>query len=411
MKNSKKQTVFVGLSGGVDSAVSAALLKKSGYEVVGVFIKTWHPEFITCNEEEERHDAMRVAAFLDIPFLTFDLADVYKKEVADYMIAEYKAGRTPNPDVMCNKEVKFGAFLKKALSMGADFVATGHYAVVKNESSFWNGLAGGGTRRTEDLTKRSFQFSLQQSIDPSKDQSYFLWTLRQEQLSKILFPVGNLKKTEVRKLAKKFKLPVAEKKDSQGICFLGAIDLKEFLKHYIKSKKGKVLLAPSAGNEAVEEIGFHDGAVFHTLGERHGFTITQKSPTDGAYYVVAKDIKKNILVVSQNPKQMLSYSSHSILKESDRAFVAKAVESTVLDSVGYINLQDTNWINKIPEPNKNYTAQIRYHGEFLKCKIICARTVLAQKAEIIFEKPTVVASGQSVVVYDKDICLGGGVVV
>src|SRR3954468_17046998 len=157
----KKPLVFIGLSGGVDSAVSAALLKQKGYDVVGVFIRTWHPDFIECNEEEERRDAMRVAAHLDIPFLTFDFEDVYKKEVADYMIQEYKAGRTPNPDVMCNKEVKFGAFLKKALSMRADFVATGHYAQNVNVSNF----------------------VLQRAPDPNKDQSYFLWTLSQDQLS------------------------------------------------------------------------------------------------------------------------------------------------------------------------------------------------------------------------------------
>ena len=202
-----REKTFVGLSGGVDSSVSAALLKKQSFEVVGVFIKTWHPDFLECNEEEERRDAMRVAAHLDIPFLTFDFEKVYKKEVADYMIAEYRAGRTPNPDVMCNKEVKFGAFLKKALSIGAQYIATGHYAQNKNNK-------------------------LMKANDPEKDQAYFLWTLNQKQLSKIIFPVGHLKKTEVRKLAKKFNLPVSEKKDSQGICFLGEVDLKKFLKHY-----------------------------------------------------------------------------------------------------------------------------------------------------------------------------------
>ncbi|MEK7140905.1 MAG: tRNA 2-thiouridine(34) synthase MnmA, partial [Patescibacteria group bacterium] len=161
-----KKIVFVGLSGGVDSAVSTALLQKAGYEVVGVFIKTWHPDFLECNEEEERRDAMRVAAHLNIPFLTFDLEKIYKKEVADYMIAEYRAGRTPNPDVMCNKEVKFGAFLKKALSMGAQYIATGHYAQNK-------------------------KLNLIKGKDPAKDQSYFLWTLNQKQLSKIIFPVGH----------------------------------------------------------------------------------------------------------------------------------------------------------------------------------------------------------------------------
>ncbi|KKU75625.1 MAG: tRNA-specific 2-thiouridylase MnmA [Candidatus Nomurabacteria bacterium GW2011_GWB1_47_6] len=317
----KKKVVFVGLSGGVDSAVSAALLKKEGYEVVGVFIKTWHPDFIECNEEEERRDAMRVAAHLGIPFLTFDLEVVYKKEVADYMIREYKAGRTPNPDVMCNKEVKFGAFLRKALAMGADYVATGHYAQNKN-------------------------FSLVKGVDSSKDQSYFLWTLKREQISKILFPIGRLEKSEVRKLAKKWKLPVAAKKDSQGICFLGPVDLKEFLKHYIKEKKGKVV--NTEGN---------------------------------------KDIKKNILVVSQK--------SLEISHKSDMW------EPTCL-TCGKIN-----WISEIPKPDKKYTAQIRYHGELLLCKVVCATSDVAQ---VTFEKPIMVAPGQSIVVYDGDICLGGGVV-
>ncbi|MFA6177594.1 MAG: tRNA 2-thiouridine(34) synthase MnmA [Candidatus Paceibacterota bacterium] len=401
----KKKVVFVGLSGGVDSAVSAALLKKQGYEVVGVFIKTWHPDFLVCNEEEERMDAMRVAAALDIPFLTFDFEDVYKKEVADYMISEYKLGRTPNPDVMCNKEVKFGAFLKKAISMGADFVATGHYAQDKKIIPFHgsHSILNMADRALVASTEKGISFYLAKGEDSSKDQSYFLWTLRQEQLKKILFPIGHLKKTEVRKLAKKFKLLVAQKKDSQGICFLGAVDLKEFLKHYIKEKKGKVL------NEIGEEIGHHYGVVFYTLGERHGFTITKKIPTDGAYYVFGKDIKKNILYVSQNPKQLLSHGSHSILNMADRALVANTAESVAWDSV---DLSNVNWISEVPKENKNYTAQIRYHGEFLSCIIEAAEgPERSRRAKVIFKKPIMVASGQSCVIYDGDICLGGGVVV
>lgn len=378
---SKKQVVFVGLSGGVDSAVSATLLQKQGYEVVGVFIKTWHPEFLECNEEAERRDAMRVAAHLDIPFLTFDLEKVYKKEVADYMIAEYRAGRTPNPDVMCNKEVKFGAFLKKALAMGADYVATGHYANLTPSPSPYRKERGG-------IAKQG-GVRLLKGKDPAKDQSYFLWTLNQKQLSKIIFPIGNLKKTEVRKLAKRFKLPVSEKKDSQGICFLGPVDLKEFLKHYIKEKKGKVILAPSeAGNQKGETIGWHDGAVFHTLGERHGFTITKKTPQDKPYYIVGKDIKKNILIVSPHPQPL------SLIKER----VAKGRE----------RIKNTNWISDIPQENKKYIAQIRYHGEFLPCKVKCAKSNFAQ---VVFEKPTLVASGQSIVVYDGNVCLGGGIII
>jgi len=374
-----KKIVFVGLSGGVDSAVSAAILQKQNYVVVGVFIRTWHPEFLECNEEEERRDAMRVAAYLDIPFLTFDLEKVYKKEVADYMISEYKAGRTPNPDVMCNKHVKFGAFLEKAISMGADYVATGHYAQIgclSGENFFKTAPSESKGQGTHTF----FKNSLRKGGDSSRDQSYFLWTLKQEQLNKILFPIGHLKKTEVRKLARKFKLPVAEKKDSQGICFLGAVDLKEFLKHYIKEKKGKVL------NEKGEELGYHNGAVFHTLGERHGFTITKKNPNDGAYYVTGKDMKKNILIV----------------------FKDKNYPPASFDNGFCLSLKEVNWISEIPKPNKKYTAQIRYHGESLICNIKCMTSDIAQ---VIFDEPVLVASGQSCVIYDKDICLGGGVIV
>jgi tRNA-specific 2-thiouridylase len=406
----KKKIVFVGLSGGVDSAVSAALLKKAGYEVVGVFIKTWHPEFLVCNEEEERLDAMRVAAFLDIPFLTFDFEDVYKKEVADYMIAEYKIGRTPNPDVMCNKEVKFGAFFKKALAMGADFVATGHYAKIVQIENF-SGLLQPSAGTFPVQNSQSVRF-LEKGLDPSKDQSYFLWTLKQEQLKHILFPVGNLKKTEVRKLAKKFNLPVAEKKDSQGICFLGAVDLKDFLKHYIKSKKGDVVvLSEVEGENKYKVIGHHNGVVFHTLGERHGFTITKKTPKDGAYYVIGKDMKKNILIVSQK-KNAEDFSSGRFRPQG-------GVKLKNLQHSSF-SLEQVNWISEIPKPNKNpapygtegsrsgYTAQIRYHGEFFDCKI---KILLKDKAEIIFNKFVQIASGQSVVVYDGDVCLGGGVVI
>ena len=273
--NNNKKTVFVGVSGGVDSSVSAALLKDQGYNVVGVFIRTWSPDFIKCTWRDERRDAMRVCAHLGIPFLECDAEEEYKKGVADYMIEEYKKGRTPNPDVMCNREVKFGVFWNFAKSHGADFIATGHYAV--------------------NNSKSNYSFQLCKSPDSSKDQSYFLWTLNQEDLSHTLFPIGHLKKTEVRKLAKKYKIPVAEKKDSQGVCFLGPLDMKDFLKHYIKSEKGKVL------DEKGKVIGIHDGAVFFTLGERHGFVITEKTQNDKPYYVVGKDIKKNIIIVSTLP--------------------------------------------------------------------------------------------------------------
>lgn len=350
----KKQTVFVGMSGGVDSSVSALLLKKAGYQIVGVFIRTWHPDFIKCNEEEERLDAMRICAFLDIPFLTFDFEEEYKKGVADYMIQEYKKGRTPNPDVMCNREIKFGAFMKKALSMGADYVATGHYARIQN-------------------------YQLLKGVDIKKDQAYFIWTLKKEQLLKVIFPVGDLKKEEVRKIAKKHNLPVADKKDSQGICFLGDIDLKDFLKHYIKEKKGKVL------NEKGETVGSHEGATFYTLGERRGFTISKKTPNDMPYYIYDKDIKKNILYVSQN-KNYINPKRKQDLQIK--------------------NLTNVNFLD-IPKIDKWYEAQIRYHGDFLKCKFL---KIKGNTCQIYFEKPVLVSEGQSIVFYEKDILVCGGVV-
>ncbi len=373
-----KKTVFVGMSGGVDSSLSAALLKKQGFEVVGVFIRTWHPEFIECNEEEEKRDAMRVAAHLDIPFLTFDLEDVYKKEVADYMISEYKKGRTPNPDVMCNKYVKFGAFLKKAISMGADYVATGHYSQVRQsfkKESFVNGDVGLPGYSEQ---KSSF-FELLKGNDASKDQSYFLWTLNQDQLSKILFPVGSLQKSEVRSLARKFKIPVANKKDSQGICFLGPIDLKEFLAHYIKEKKGNVL------NEKGEVVGHHLGATFFTMGERHGFTLTKKSPSDKPFYVIAKDIKNNTITVSDTPKKLPN-------KESLKVY----------------EIENVNWISGTPKESKKYSAQIRYHGESLPCRVFYNEK--RKIYSVSFDKPILVSEGQSIVIYDKDVTMGGGIV-
>lgn len=376
----EQKVVFVGMSGGVDSSVSAAILKEQGYNVVGVFIRTWTPDFIECTWRDERRDAMRVCAHLNIPFLECDAEEAYKKGVADYMIEEYKKGRTPNPDVMCNREVKFGVFWNFAKEHGADFIATGHYArVIKN--SFRIAAGGGvpfrGTPRNGVKELREKLFFIERGCDSSKDQSYFLWTLTQEDLNHTLFPIGHLNKTEVRKKALKYKLPTATKKDSQGVCFLGPLDMKDFLKHYIKSEKGNVL------NENGEIIGVHDGAVFFTLGERHGFIITKKENNEKPLYVVSKNIKENTITVS--PKQNMGSLPH---------------RSCLCGK--------TNWISEIPEKDKRYTAQIRYHGEFLECKI----EILEDKTtKIIFDKNILVDSGQSIVVYDNDVCLGGGVVI
>lgn len=347
------------MSGGVDSSVSAALLQREGYEVVGVFMKVWQPDFLPCTWEDERRDAMRVAAHLGIPLLTWDFEKEYKEEVADYMIREYKLGRTPNPDVMCNKEIKFGVFFRRAVEEGADFVATGHYAqvVFDKKTNIYKMLAG---------------------VDEAKDQSYFLWTLGQEQLSKTFFPVGKYKKPHVRDLAKKFKLPVAEKKDSQGLCFMGKLDMKDFLGHYMEEKEGRVL------NERGETVGTHRGAYFYTLGERHGFTITQKDTDKERYYVVAKDLEKNIITVAHN------------------------IEETLAETSKEIHITDVNFCRGIlPDITYSYTAQVRYHGEHYDCRI---STVHDDELTVQFSKPVLVARGQSVVLYDKQECVGGGVV-
>ncbi|OGZ26807.1 MAG: tRNA 2-thiouridine(34) synthase MnmA, partial [Candidatus Nealsonbacteria bacterium RIFCSPLOWO2_12_FULL_39_31] len=222
-----KRKVFVAMSGGVDSSVAALLLQKSGFNLVGCYIKGWYPPGVICNWKEDRRDAMRVCAKLGMPFITVDAEKEYKKEVVDYMISEYKAGRTPNPDIMCNKSVKFGVFLKKALAMGADYIATGHYArlrlKIKNKKS----------------NLKTYELAI--AKDLNKDQSYFLWTLTQEQLKYCLFPLGGLLKSEVRKIAKKNDLATAEKEESQGVCFIGEFNMEDFLKKYIKQKKGKVV--------------------------------------------------------------------------------------------------------------------------------------------------------------------------
>lgn len=349
--------VFVGLSGGVDSAVSAALLKEQGYDVTGVFIKAWQPEWMrgahplnTCSWREERRDAMKVALVLNIPFLFFDCEKEYKQAVVDKMLAEYKANRTPNPDVLCNREIKFGIFWQKAKEMGADFIATGHYA---------------------QISPRSF---LGEGKDKEKDQSYFLWILTQDDLSHTLFPVGDLEKSEVRKLAQKYKLPVAEKKDSQGICFMGDVSMEEFLSHFIPTKSGNVL------NIDGEIIGTHKGLIYYTIGERHGFDVTKKGVSSGPFYIVAKDAEKNALIVSDKESEIIELSPKKVL------------------------LKDVNWINELESPE--LSARIRYRGERLRCNL----SLVDKRLAVEFKKPVRGLSlGQSIVFYNGEICLGGAV--
>lgn len=342
----KRHKIFVGVSGGVDSSVVAHLLKEQGHEVHGVFVKTWSPEWLPCTWIDEKRDAMRVCAALDIPFHFLDAEEDYKKGVADYMIAEYRAGRTPNPDVLCNRVIKFGVMWDYVKSHGGDFIATGHYAQTDGQH-------------------------LMKGVDTSKDQSYFLWMLSKEDLSHIMFPIGHLQKSEVRAIAEKAGLFTSEKKDSQGICFLGDVDMREFLSHYIDQKKGPVV------DTSGTVIGEHDGIWFYTLGERHGFRLHTQSTDQKPYYIIEKRIDENTLVVSHDSKTSVS---------------EKEIQT--------IKLRDTSWIEK---PAGNMTAQIRYHGELIPTKILSEHTV-----ELSYQG--VIAEGQSLVLYHGKNLIGGGTI-
>jgi len=357
----KNNKVFVGMSGGVDSSVSATLLKKAGYDVTGVFIKAWHPPFLECSWKEDRRDAMNVATLLEIPFLTFDLEKEYKKEVIDTMLADYKKGITSNPDVVCNEKIKFGVFFNKARKMGADYIATGHYAQVKHS-----------------LSRRKTAFTLLAGKDTNKDQTYFLWKISQKHLKHALFPIGHLEKPVVRKLAKEFSLLIADKKDSQGLCFVGPVDFKSFLTRYLKPKKGNIL------NTKGKIIGTHDGAVLYTIGERRGFTITKKSPHDMPYYIVSKNIKKNTITVAEKMDEHLFYEKE-------------------------VSISNVSWTSDVQAAlSKTYSARIRYRQPLQKCKL----TKKGNKYNVIFQKPQrAITPGQSLVLYDGKICLGGGIII
>lgn len=350
-----QKTVFVGLSGGVDSSVAALRLKHQGYNVVGVFIKVWHPDFLVCSWEAERLDAMRVAAKLQIPFLTCDAEAEYRDAVAHYFIEEYRLGRTPNPDVMCNKEVKFGAFMKFAQSHGANYIATGHYA--------------------QKLVATDGTPELHRGVDTNKDQSYFLWTLSPTQLEYSLFPVGDSPKDVIRSEAAKAGLLTADKRDSQGVCFLGHIDIPDFLSHYIDLVPGAVL------NEASEIIGEHKGAFVYTLGQRHGFTLTNADSDRTPQYVTSKNLDENTITVSSITPQLPARESlrlvHTVLREGI-------------------------------SPKQTLEVQTRYRQT-----PFTATVTSVHESEIILETTNAteqVASGQSCVLYRGPVCVGGGII-
>lgn len=346
-------TVFVGLSGGVDSAVTAALLKERGHTVVGAFIKIWQPEFLECTWKEDRLSALRVAAALGIPFREVDLSEVYKQHVVDEMLATYNAGLTPNPDVLCNQFVKFGAFADWAFAQGAAYVATGHHA------------------RVAYLPDGSAQ--LLKGVDPAKEQSYFLWAVPHGRLRKSFMPVGEMQKTDVRAYAARAGIPNARRPDSQGLCFVGDVGIRELLQRYLPQKAGAVV------TEEGIVVGEHAGIAFYTIGERHGFTITTADTNRPTYYITRINATENQLIVSANPQQ---------------------IARTLLRVVR------TNWINGAPTTGTRLEGVVRYHAQPQSCTVAALDE---SSAELVFDEPQVGAPGQSLVLYDGDICRGGGI--
>ena len=389
----KKKRVIVGLSGGVDSSVAAYLLKQQDYEVIGLFMKNWHDESVTlsnvCPWLEDSNDAMMVAEKIDIPFQTVDLSTEYKERIVDYMFDEYAAGRTPNPDVLCNREIKFDVFLKLAFSLGADYIATGHYC---QKDTFVN--ADGKT-----------QHRLIRGADSNKDQSYFLCQLTQDQLSKTLFPIGHLQKLEVRKIARKLNLVTAEKKDSQGLCFIGKVSLPDFLQQKLQTKKGNIIEIPfdfykdkptpksMIGQSQKttythldgEAVGRHQGAHFFTIGQRKGLAV---GGTPEPLFVLDTDVDENIVYVGQGKEHPGLYRK-----------ALKVVSDTI------------HWVRndlKIPLGVKlEVKARIRYRQPLQKATLIKQKEALY----VVFEQPqSAITSGQFVAWYQNEELVGSGVI-
>ena len=338
--------VFVGMSGGVDSSLTAALLLEQGYEVTGVYMKNWTQDLpgMKCPWAEDLADAKRVAVKLGIDFKVYDFESEYRHKVLEYMIDEYKLGRTPNPDIMCNEEVKFKLFLETALEDGADMIATGHYARTENGK-------------------------LLQAVDANKDQTYFLYRVTEDALKKTLFPLGGFTKPEVRIMAQERNLVTATKKESMGICFVGQIGIREFLSQYVTTKPGDII-----DKDTGKTLGRHDGALFYTLGQRHGLDIGGGLP----YYVVSKDIEKNIVYVSQNI--------------NDENMWRDVVELSYL-----------HWINVAPKNSETLQARIRHRATLVEA-------TLQDGVLKLHEAQRAITPGQSVVLYKDGVCLGGGIV-
>ena len=354
----RKPKVLLGMSGGVDSSVSAVLLLEQGYEVIGGFMKNWSDSSIEeeCSWRAERRDAMRVAAVLGIPLHTFDFENEYRKHVYDYMIEEYKAGRTPNPDVLCNKYMKFDLFLKKADELGCDFIATGHYAQIVE-----------GTDGNKHLME---------GADQNKDQSYFLCQLTQPQLKRSLFPIGHLQKAEVRKIAHEHSLVVADKKDSQGICFVGKVAMRAFLSERIKEHEGKIIATDG------RVLGYHQGYEFYTVGQREGLGVGGGVPL----YVVERRPETNEVVVAVGEDDPALWKS-----ELDATNMTETVDGNVRNILG-----------------KSVHARIRYRQPLAECTVTQKEN---GEYHVVFAKPQrAVAPGQFIAFYQDGELLGSGVI-
>lgn len=337
------KTVYLGMSGGVDSSYSAVLLKKQGYDVVGIYMKNWSRDLpgMHCPWAEDLADAKRVAVSLGIDFRVYDFEKDYKEKVVDYMFREFRAGRTPNPDIMCNEEIKFGLFYERALSEGADFIATGHYA------------------RTRDA-------KLLRAADDNKDQTYFLYRISEESLSHALFPIGDLKKPDLKKAAEDFGLDNAYKKESMGVCFVGDVKMEDFLREFIPVEPGPII-----DEESGQEIGTHEGSVFYTIGQRHGLYLGGGLP----YYVTRKDTEKNIVYVSRNLNAPSLWTNTLTLED---AFFRET-------------------------PPEQVEVRLRHRAPLISASY--KDNILEFHSDI--KRP---ASGQSAVLYDGDLCLGGGII-
>ncbi len=353
-----QKTVVLGISGGVDSSVAALLLKEQGYNVIGLFMKNWEEDDKdgACSAESDFEDVSRVCGLLNIPYFSVNFSKQYMDRVFSYFLAEYRAGRTPNPDVLCNREIKFGPFKEYAKGLGADYIATGHYCGISHE---------GGVHR------------LLKARDQNKDQTYFLNQLSQEQLDGVLFPLASYTKSEIREIAEKNGLATAKKKDSTGICFIGERNFRKFLQEYLPAQPGKIITLDG------EEVGEHLGLMYYTLGQRRGIDLGGKKGEEGRWFVVKKDLKQNILYVSHG-------------------------DETPLDSDGC----EVSGMNFIPMPPKEDTfrcfAKLRYRQTE---QPVLVRRTGQDGVTIYFDEPQrAVTEGQYAVLYDEVQCLGGGVI-